>query len=84
MSKPNDSFAFALHGGAVVGRNYDGVEEHLGALASECEALLSAGRSALDGIEQSIPAGRHLHRDTVIVAKKTATRRSPFSFNTKA
>jgi len=56
MKTSDSQFAFAVHGGAgpVAGRSYDVVEEHLGALASECEALLSAGRSALDVVEIAV------------------------------
>jgi len=56
MKNSDSQFAFAVHGGAgaVAGRNYDVVEEHLAALASECEALLSAGRSALDVVEIAV------------------------------
>ncbi len=56
MKNSDSQFAFAVHGGAgpVAGRSYDVVEEHLGALASECEALLSAGRSALDVVEIAV------------------------------
>jgi beta-aspartyl-peptidase (threonine type) len=48
--------AFALHGGAgaVAGRDYGTVEEHLGGLTGECEALLSTGRSALDVVEFAV------------------------------
>jgi len=56
MINTNRAFAFALHGGAgaVAGRNYDSVEEHLSALASDCGALLSTGRSALDVVEIAV------------------------------
>jgi isoaspartyl peptidase/L-asparaginase-like protein (Ntn-hydrolase superfamily) len=50
MSIPSKQYAFALHGGAgaVTDRNYESVEEHLGKLSTECEALLATGCSALD------------------------------------
>jgi beta-aspartyl-peptidase (threonine type) len=56
MNNHNSQYAFALHGGAgaVAGRNYDTVEEHLRTLANECEALLSSGRSALDVVEIAV------------------------------
>jgi len=50
------SFAFALHGGAgaVAGRNYDSVEEHLNKLGRACEELLAGGSSALDVVESAV------------------------------
>jgi isoaspartyl peptidase/L-asparaginase-like protein (Ntn-hydrolase superfamily) len=56
MSQSNNQYAFALHGGAgaVAGRNYDSVEEHLLALTQECEALLTSGSSALDVVEIAV------------------------------
>ncbi len=56
MSRLKNQFAFALHGGAgaVTGRNYDTVEEHLTRLTRECEALLISGQSALDVVEAAV------------------------------
>jgi len=56
MSQSNNQYAFALHGGAgaVAGRNYDSVEEHLLKLTKECEALLANGGSALDVVETAV------------------------------
>ena len=56
MGQSNKQFAFALHGGAgaVAGRNYDSVEEHLHSLTQECEALLASGGSALDVVETAV------------------------------
>ena len=56
MSQSNGQFAFALHGGAgaVAGRNYDSVEEHLLNLTKACEALLASGGSALDVVETAV------------------------------
>jgi len=56
MNNHDSQYAFALHGGAgaVAGRNYDTVEKHLRTLASDCEALLSNGRSALDVVEIAV------------------------------
>ena len=56
MSPSNNQYAFALHGGAgaVAGRNYDSVEEHLLNLTKECEALLASGGSALDVVETAV------------------------------
>ncbi len=55
MSADNN-YALALHGGAgaVAGRDYAVTEKHLNALARECEALLRAGRSALDVVEHAV------------------------------
>jgi isoaspartyl peptidase/L-asparaginase-like protein (Ntn-hydrolase superfamily) len=67
MSPSNKSYAFALHGGAgaVAGRNYDSVEEHLYSLTQECEALLASGGSALDVVEIAVTA---LERSGMYVA----------------
>ncbi len=56
MSQFNENYAFALHGGAgaVAGRNYDSVEEHLRSLTEGCRALLAKGCSALDVVETAV------------------------------
>lgn len=56
MSSSNNQYAFALHGGAgaVAGRNYDSVEEHLHKLTAECEAMLLSGQGALDVVETAV------------------------------
>jgi beta-aspartyl-peptidase (threonine type) len=56
MSQSDSSYAFALHGGAgaVAGRNYDSVEEHLEKLTQECATLLANGKSALDIVEIAV------------------------------
>jgi isoaspartyl peptidase/L-asparaginase-like protein (Ntn-hydrolase superfamily) len=56
MSPSNNHYAIALHGGAgaVAGRNYDSVEEHLKELTQECAALLASGRHALDVVETAV------------------------------
>ena len=56
MTKSNKQYAFALHGGAgaVAGRNYDSVEEHLHSLTKECEALLANGGDAIDVVETAV------------------------------
>jgi beta-aspartyl-peptidase (threonine type) len=56
MSNMDKQYALALHGGAgaVAGRNYDAVEEHLQNLTEECQALLAKGRSALDVVEIAV------------------------------
>jgi isoaspartyl peptidase/L-asparaginase-like protein (Ntn-hydrolase superfamily) len=56
VNPSNNQYALALHGGAgaVAGRNYDSVEKHLRELASECEALLQNGSSALDVVETAV------------------------------
>ncbi|NIV17665.1 MAG: isoaspartyl peptidase/L-asparaginase [Woeseiaceae bacterium] len=50
------TFAFALHGGAgaVAGRDYAVVEEHMGRLTSECKDRLEAGAQALDVVEYAV------------------------------
>ena len=49
-------YIFALHGGAgpVAGRDYSVTEAHLQSLARECEARLSASKSALDVVEFAV------------------------------
>jgi len=56
MGKTSNHYALALHGGAgaIAGRNYDAVEEHLRNLTQECAALLADGRSALDVVEIAV------------------------------
>ena len=56
MSQSNNQYAFALHGGAgaVAGRNYASVEEHLLGLTQECESLLANRGSALDVVETAV------------------------------
>lgn len=56
MSPSNKPFAFALHGGAgaVAGRNYASVEEHLRKLTAKCEAMLAQGDTALDVVEFAV------------------------------
>lgn len=48
----------ALHGGAGVNpeRDYSEAEAHLGDLVRECEAMLAAGRSAIDTVEHAVAA----------------------------
>jgi len=49
-------YAFALHGGAgaVAGRDYAVVEDHLRGLTEESQARLEAGTSALDIVEYAV------------------------------
>ena len=49
-------YAFALHGGAgaVAGRDYAVVEDHLRGLTEESQAKLEAGTSALDFVEYAV------------------------------
>ncbi len=49
-------YAFALHGGAgaVAGRNYATVEAHIEELTTECQAMLEAGKTALDVVEAAV------------------------------
>ena len=56
MNDTNKRYAFALHGGAgaVAGRDYGRVEEHVSELTLKCQALLLDGRSALDVVEAAI------------------------------
>jgi len=56
MSNSNDRFACALHGGAgaVAGRNYDAVQEHLRNLTQACETRLASGCDALDVVEFAV------------------------------
>lgn len=56
MNEITPLYGFALHGGAgaVAGRNYDTVEEHLKALTLECETMLGKGRDALDVVEFAV------------------------------
>ncbi len=56
MPDSNQTYAMALHGGAgaVAGRDYAVTEKHLRQLASDCDALLAAGRSALDVVEHAV------------------------------
>ncbi len=56
MSSNEKMHTIALHGGAgaVVGRDYSDVEEHLRDLTENCEARLIAGGSALDVVEHAV------------------------------
>lgn len=51
-----DRYAFALHGGAgaVAGRDYAVVEEHMRALTGDCKAKLESGESALNVVEYAV------------------------------
>jgi L-asparaginase/beta-aspartyl-peptidase (threonine type) len=52
----NDSWAFALHGGAgaVAGRDYAQTEAHLAELAATCRDRLASGDIALDVVEFAV------------------------------
>lgn len=52
----NRNYAFALHGGAgaVAGRDYSVVEEHMRELATECQGRLESGARALDIVEYAV------------------------------
>ena len=67
MSQSTNQYAFALHGGAgaVAGRNYDAVEEHLGKLTADCAASLASGGDALDVVETAV---RELEKSGMYVA----------------
>ena len=56
MIKDSKPFTLVLHGGAgpVAGRDYSETETHIGALATDCEALLRAGKKALDVVENAV------------------------------
>lgn len=56
MSKINESYALALHGGAgaVSGRDYAATEQHLGELAGDCDRRLARGDSALDVVDHAV------------------------------
>lgn len=56
MVPTNNQYAFALHGGAgaIAGRNYSAVEEHLQQLAAECATLLAGSGRALDVVEFAV------------------------------
>ena len=53
---PNNSWAFALHGGAgaVAGRDYAETEAHLAELAAACRDRLASGTRALDVVEYAV------------------------------
>jgi isoaspartyl peptidase/L-asparaginase-like protein (Ntn-hydrolase superfamily) len=52
----NDTWAFALHGGAgpVAGRDYTQTERHLEQLATACRERLAAGARSLDVVEFAV------------------------------
>lgn len=52
----NDTWAFALHGGAgaVAGRDYTRTEKHLEGLATACRERLASGARALDVVEFAV------------------------------
>lgn len=56
MADSNNRYAFALHGGAgaVAGRDYGVVEEHIRNLTGQCETMLATGGSALDAVEFAV------------------------------
>ena len=56
MKRSEEQYAVALLGGAgpVAGRDYRQTEEHLSALALECEAQLKRGNAALDVVEFAV------------------------------
>jgi len=56
MSKSNENYALALHGGAgaVAGRDYAVTEKHLKELAEDCEYRLKESQSALDVVEHAV------------------------------
>ena len=53
---PNNSWAFALHGGAgaVAGRDYAETEAHLAKLGAACRERLAGGARALDVVEYAV------------------------------
>ena len=54
----SQTHAVALHGGAGVhpDRDYAQVEQHLGALVRECDAMLASGQRAIDVVEHAVAA----------------------------